>query len=625
MNWRFFALALAYCIWIIAGLYSLESHAVTCPLPSPQFDQLLSDLQSFKTQLKPTEQCKSLSNELTHLEAFYSGSSRGLFERINRVDNKGNKIELAPDEIEQFRSSTQALSSKIESIVGALGSRKDCYNEDKRSGFLETLAGLTQQTSMLTAQFAGPYGIPLGLGGALLSGALRGIYRATHNADYENFKHVSNRQLYVRNLCTYENIRNELSLYLDRDRRLTQLKTLEDSLLEKRRRLVAEVNCKTCNQLWQKLTLQDALDLDLDFLRLKFHDVEELVDKNVWDACSQTFDMVASATMFTKEFSSKYQTNLEADVGLSELFRMIQDQTLTIKQCYDPNRSEKLLRQTLRANLGLIKRWKLQLRNVFRNQAQQMINTCRPEGFPNTPLECVYLANTHLNFYKLKWTIAEYRKATTTDSQGSSSSYYSLGALSDEIKSRILGGLAPQFLKWHLDQAKDAGKSLENNIKSQIPAITKLLAENLPGSKTEKGQKKENSVLKEYLSLISRLGTMKGLTSNTVTRIYPLTRDFVGSYLRITSSLAVLKQYCNYHKLSGSYYPQIVEQCESKEQSALLQQATQAKSVLDEIYHFSEIWHKDGLIEADSYEALIKEIKECYLKIPDPTPTQQVQ
>ena len=188
------------------------SFAQNCPMPHAKYWELLSSLDRFTQTIKKGPECQSLSDQLTDLKVFYSSDNRKLVDKAIEVveGSSGKRVELSVDELKRLSNYSSDVTRKIGTIVASLTDQTGCI-QNKKASSLQTLAAITQEAGALSAAFSGPYGVIVQTGGAVISGILRGLDALfSLFKDPYDFSRSQDRMLFVTNLCTYHNIREEI-------------------------------------------------------------------------------------------------------------------------------------------------------------------------------------------------------------------------------------------------------------------------------------------------------------------------------------------------------------------------------------------------------------------------------
>ena len=118
-----------------------------------------------------------------------------------------NDIERV-QEVEKF---SKTVSQSIADVVSSL-EKSNCLSVSDKKSILATASGMLQEVTAVGSVFAGPYALPLAVGGSIVTGIFKGIDSiiSKRKAGYDFVNSEEDRLLFSSFICTYENIRKEI-------------------------------------------------------------------------------------------------------------------------------------------------------------------------------------------------------------------------------------------------------------------------------------------------------------------------------------------------------------------------------------------------------------------------------
>ena len=170
--------------------------------------------------------------------------NRGTF--LDKVRRKKNQA-LSVADTKWLRNYADESSQRALGLIDLMQMRSDCVDDDGQLTMLNRASTLIFETSNMLAGVAGPYGIPLAIGGTLLSGVLKGIGTFYANRRGFDFDEFEQRQFYAESLCHFHKFSLEVEDLLSPGKSLRGLQRLseymDDKLAEGRE------NCDHCAQI----------------------------------------------------------------------------------------------------------------------------------------------------------------------------------------------------------------------------------------------------------------------------------------------------------------------------------------------------------------------------------------
>ena len=229
---------------LTAAHAALETPQVLkCPAVPAAYTKMITDLNVIKTAIKRDAACETVQTEVSSLESLIGTRRKVILDLIQKGKDKQSLDEA---ELQTVRSYVEDVTKKVFATAELLDRNSQCFDSDKKNFGLADLASLTLDATSLAQRLAGPWAIPVALGGQVLSGIMQGLDKVVKNHGYD-FAKLDQRQNYVQSLCTYYNYRKDIDNLLYPKRRAVQLAQLQTSLDKS---LATMVNgCDGCKQI----------------------------------------------------------------------------------------------------------------------------------------------------------------------------------------------------------------------------------------------------------------------------------------------------------------------------------------------------------------------------------------
>ncbi len=201
-----------------------------CPAILPQYESVLQKLRDFENKLVPDKnkpECKSVAENLKRLRLVYSSPERKKVLDVINAKKQGSapeaKVELTVEEAERIGATSQELAEASISLIENISGNKHCVEGDDRPGLLSSVASVIQESTNIAATVSGPGGAPIALGGSLLAGILKGVGTFFDSKSNYNFKKPEHRELFIKQICIFADVRSEVEDLQNPDEKLVTL------------------------------------------------------------------------------------------------------------------------------------------------------------------------------------------------------------------------------------------------------------------------------------------------------------------------------------------------------------------------------------------------------------------
>lgn len=198
------------CFFSILGFAS-DAKALQCPEPHPKYQDILRQLQLFESSLAAEPECQNLQSQLADLRVFYA-SNVSRFERLIRAGmNRDQTSEFNPDELDFIGDYTGKVATSVLGIISSLNNGAGaCLSDKQKPSFLASIASLSKSVTGLASSYAGPFVVPIQIGGQIFASILEGIDEIMRRNRGYDFSDPDKHQTFVQSLCIYHDIRQEI-------------------------------------------------------------------------------------------------------------------------------------------------------------------------------------------------------------------------------------------------------------------------------------------------------------------------------------------------------------------------------------------------------------------------------
>ena len=440
---------------------------VQCPTPHPKYTDILKRLESLSTAFKEKEDCKSIATEIDELHKKYRDGNRSLIDPAKKLGEAKikEKKELSIDDIKNLTSYSEQVTSSVGAILQKLQSKPHCLAE-KNTSVLGAMSDIVQETTGIAAQYTGPYGIAISVGGAAVSGILRGInYLLDQHAGGVDFRDREQRKLFVANLCSYHNVRTEIEDLINPEKRMASLSVLKAEMVEKRKLILnpkADLNCdgkadhcEMCSDLDLFYGVQRALEKGYSKESHKLNQIKQLVsiEGKEWDACIALDNYAHQGEEITLSTDS---IKVAKDSFEKLILTVNEIKTIpTFKTCMS-YKEPKELRNINYRSLAIVEYLATTSKNTFKVAFDETIKKGQKKYMEElqwtyNPVD--YLAHTVM---KIDWADDEVVALTGMSNGGSAQIQREINDINLYLREMYFAKLAPDFLKWQREDVYNA-------------------------------------------------------------------------------------------------------------------------------------------------------------------------
>lgn len=493
-----------------------------CPTPQPEYEDLLAQLSDFQSSLLQGPECQGINQAVTHLSQSLNGSKVKLFEKFG-----SDSTNLSPEEVVELGQSSQQVTRSLFAVINSMRDNQDCTPAKNNPSLLLTIAAVTESVSGVAAQYSGPYGVPVALGGAVLAEVLRGIDLLIQDNDGYRFADSEvgsqHRLLYARNLCVYHNLNSEIDSIIRPSTRISIYKELVKALQQKRDRVQLSADPKVREQVtnyieWtkkvkvasdrlekvKKLLWSFGLDIDFRTGRADFklknttpHFVCEKLASFIHDADhpEQQADLKVLLETVKKDFNENeyFKPTL---TRVSKILAIMRDPNKGIPdgiQCALARDPEKLIKENQRT-ISLLAHILSKVEHIYNRHLVYIAESTelRPDNTEEEENKINYVFWYIGSTTKLQWAQRELGKlkrlqldGTTREEDHSEEDWHILkrhvgGSVPYKqgivelrlgLQKKLIHILAPKFLAWHTENAEDALDEFDDRFDDTDEAI----------------------------------------------------------------------------------------------------------------------------------------------------------
>ena len=576
---RYIKVGVAFCVLF----QTTALWGANCPTPHPKYTELLKKLDGIKNHIKDNQECKTIAKDFDELHKKYAASNRSLIDPARSLaekpikENKNYKKEKKELTIKQIN----ALTEYAEDITGLMGSIVEKLNqqpvclEREDTPTLLTIAQITQEVSGISAQYSGPYGVPISVAGAAVSGILKGIYAFQARRGGYDFSKRENRSLFVSSLCSYHDTRLEVESLINPERRSKLLELLKDAMKDKTLLLTDPstdldhngtpdgIDCEECRKYHQYF---DASKKIVAYFKSDEHELEKI--KQLIDEPNKEFDTCILLSRIRESMNDGIK-ELDSILSFSpQDVQEMRDWMSTLNYIPDykscmKHVNAKTLKDVNFKSLAVFEYLASDSERALDEKMDELYKIGETkkiyvsEQFPSVnPVD--YLAHALL---KIDWSAKEVALMTEMANGGSAQIQREINESNLFLRERFFDVLSPDFLNWHMDDALNSIKNFERQYK-QI------------------GFELEQNVLKKEPSWLNSWGWY---SSELIKDIEALKSDVIQEHSYVFSRLNQLililntsvkskeavDVYCDYFKLSLTLSGVLHETCQSSKKSQL--------------------------------------------------------
>lgn len=634
--------------------------SLQCPEPHEEYESIIRKLKDFEARLAPQNECSSLQAGLSDLRVFYADNMKKLKRGLRKTSNQS---EVSEEEATALSDYSTAVAEKISSLIAALDQDSGkCISKEKQPSFLSSLASIARSATGLVGSFTGPYEVPIRVGGSLFAGVLLGIDKLLSGNPQYDFNDPDLHQLFVKNLCIYHDIRQEIQNTLEPFQRLRMYMEIM-TLLNEKERVILEA-CKTasnnCDEYIKRFQSKFEIESMVADLKVKLDDACDKAE-SPWAQCAMLSDIIFhSQPIIVSQgppASSSQSTSSDPLPEPKDIFESILNE---VKQTENAADTLPLMEETyekITAN-GFIPRrvdcWDLDATEVeaknkrtrgiiddmarmakehFEARLQALLYPSEDE---NVHEKRNYANWLHMTYQKRFWAFNEVvhmlnllgpkardifvkHEELSWENQsldedklrdlefqmrdGSDSARQQIRLMMSQLDQRVLRDLSPQFIQWNY---KQANKSLASFGKRQKQAQSDLRAK-IESSLHLKLER--NISIADLLKIVECPEGGKGIPNQVASNIASNVSDLINELGIVKNSLGAAAVYCDFFSRSGTMNDGILQACSSNDaQSAerAFNNLNHEKSAYEE---YIDWCHLQDKVDGDNARDVIQRIK----------------
>lgn len=195
--------------------FSMQATAgeFSCPETHPEYNKVISELQSFKKKLSEELKCQEIAVNFEKLTGLLGSSKRS--EILSLVSNNTGRS-LSADNAKKIQAYAGAVTEEVGTLVSMIGAvangelswgewwsgtdRCSMEEETQLEG-IERLTKAAYEATNLISKVAGPYGVPLQVGVNTVYGVVQGLQSYSKRARNIDFDAFEKRQFFESAVC----------------------------------------------------------------------------------------------------------------------------------------------------------------------------------------------------------------------------------------------------------------------------------------------------------------------------------------------------------------------------------------------------------------------------------------
>lgn len=448
-----------------------------CPSITSEANSIINSIQGLKNQLKSYPECQPINEKLSVVSSIMTGDE---WTTIKKVLTEGSNFE--GDDVTKVAELTERASFALNDVIGQLTNNRKCVDEKNQSSFMAKLSGVVKEVSTIIGTVAGPYGMPVALGGTLVTSAITGIDKFYKSQHPYKFSNPDDELLFMNQFCSYAEIQKDINDYLNLDVRVEELESLENYLKIKQSDL--ENNCPECkaevlafkvkekSELILKRITEDAniVDSDKDLDKVNYTRCNE-INRAIYSNDSDLNQFFKLLSTYSNPMSSASDMSQLKDLAESSIILKTNYPKLT--ECWSLPLAEKQVKS--RDFNAFLRDEILPLGNTFFGQQINTFKMTANKKYVN-PLGDW----TEKTLLRRKWIVDEYNivKAKLND-PNYGTSVQMIISRKKQLESRIFDDLTIDYLKFlkkrNLNQLDKFTEGYKDFVKKSLKDYSSLL------------------------------------------------------------------------------------------------------------------------------------------------------
>ncbi len=601
----------------------------SCPVPHPTYESLIDNLRSFRSSAFPKEGCMEVKAKLQNLELLSSSNERLVIQNLVQTSTVSA---TSPSQAQTIMNYNRSLSDQVLGLMRALKKERDCVNSSDTPALLNSVASLVQESTSAAATFTGPYSIPIAIGGSAFASILKLVNEVIDDIrggyDFDNLDH---RQLYIRSLCVFQDIRREIDGSLEPEAQMKLYERYNSELEIKLLKISAATPIyppldltyvEVGNQLY-------AATSQLKTLIEKTSDhIQSTESLKGFAACSSLSDLLRRKSSPLQAQRQRIRSDEEVlrDLAPNDFLQVTSlDSALSelipdLENCLADRLSERLeavnassrqiLRDLNRRSLALYERAHESLVEKAKDKVIDL------EGRPINPVE--WLDGT---LERKMW--GERQIARLKQLVGSRSDSLRMAIMRDQedLSHRFYENLSPRFLNWHIRAGEKTLKNLEGGGMrgSSIHSTTRVIVRAIAKSHSGISPASRKLDLPQALSAITVSADV--LPDSDYQNIYSNVSKLVPQLNTVGRAQGTLESYCRYFRDNGSYGHAIRSVCEGKNYTEMQRAYQKHLPLVGSLHNYLQ-WCRRAesrKVKLDGIDAIIEDLQACHSTLPMPS------
>lgn len=208
-----------------------DDMGVSCPKSPAEVSELSKSLEGLIATIQNSAQCAPIKVEIEDINKKLASSDigsllRGATQNIQNVSPmngtggarqsvgiKQALYELTSEQFEKLKGDTIGIIEKVFKVVSLAGKGSDCGIDVKKMVLVQ-MADIVANITKLSSTFVGPYGVPLQVGGDMISAILLAMGKNWSTMAF-NMDVKDDREFFTKNLCAYSEFYRKVETLLD--------------------------------------------------------------------------------------------------------------------------------------------------------------------------------------------------------------------------------------------------------------------------------------------------------------------------------------------------------------------------------------------------------------------------
>jgi hypothetical protein len=478
-----------------------------------------------------------------------------------------------------------------------------------------TIAQITQEVAGISAQYSGPYGVPISVAGAGIAGILRGIHAIQVRSQGFDFSLQPKRALFVSSLCTYDNVRFEVENLINPEERTALLKQLHDDMIVKvelftnpqydsnEDGIADGLECPYCRTYRQFF---DAKKKVVECFKANSHEMEKVRQQidtpgMEWNTCILLAAIREDKTSGTKTLEDILKFAPDEVASMKEWMKTL-DHIKNFQGCMEIS-DKRVLQDINHRSLAVLDNLAFDSEVALNDKMEGLIELGEtvkmtiptPEKlFENfNPVD--YVAHS---LAKIDWAQDELVAIDGMANGGSAQIQREINELNLYLRETFFSELSPQFLEWHIDDAMRAVKEFKGKVK-QI------------AFELEQNELHKEPPYVEYLANPSLPGILQNLKNNPKANhpyVFSRINELVLWMGTAFKSMRAVQVYCDYFGEALTMSGKIYAECSSQKRSEAQRVIDEQEFILTSIHDYLKWAINERKVDLEPVKDLVEKV-----------------